>query len=166
MGRPISNRKCEVEGCEEKHRGKGLCKKHWFRMYRASTIDLQTKSLWERFHEKYVPVTETGCWIWTRSKCRGYGRISYNGTGKMAHRISWEIHCGPIPEGMLVLHKCDVPACVNPEHLFLGTYKDNTQDAIKKGRLHIFTKEDCKKGNLSRWRAQTLNNEGGKDETH
>ena len=72
-----------------------------------------------------------GCWLWTGSTLpAGYGQIDQRG----AHRVSYEIHFGPIPDGMHVCHKCDVPACVRPDHLFLGTPLDNMRDKIAKGR--------------------------------
>ncbi|SRR5258706_2154115 len=80
------------------------------------------------------------CWLWTgRTQIFGYGLINLGRKGKTigAHRASWEIHHGPIPDGLLVCHTCDNPPCVNPEHLFLGTYIDNMKDAWKKGRLHL-----------------------------
>lgn len=75
-----------------------------------------------------------GCWIWGALRLNGYGCLRFNGKRTLAHRVSWEIHNGPIPEGLFVLHRCDNPACVRPDHLFLGTRKDNMQDMIKKGR--------------------------------
>lgn len=79
---------------------------------------------------------ENGCWIWTGSKLEsGYGMVRCEqGHYIRVHRASWIVHRGPIPDGLLVCHRCDVPLCINPDHLFLGTSKDNTQDMIKKGR--------------------------------
>jgi DNA-binding CsgD family transcriptional regulator len=75
------------------------------------------------------------CWIFTSNKNRkGYGTLFNEGTTKMAHRLSWEVHHGPIPPGMLVCHKCDNPPCVRPDHLFVGTVLDNAEDMIRKGR--------------------------------
>lgn len=77
------------------------------------------------------------CWIWTASKFThgiGYGQCSYNGKNIVAHRVSWSISNGEIPKNSLVLHKCDNPICVRPDHLFLGTHKDNMQDMYCKGR--------------------------------
>lgn len=82
-------------------------------------------------------VTKPGCIEWRRAKQHnGYGRTS-DGAGRvvLAHRAAWALVNGPVPPGLRVLHKCDNPPCVNPEHLFLGTSKENTADMIAKGRL-------------------------------
>ncbi len=80
--------------------------------------------------------TELGpCWIWTKSKGHsGYGMASFKGMPRRAHRFSWEVNNGRIPAFFQVLHKCDNPPCVNPQHLFLGDPKDNSNDKIAKGR--------------------------------
>lgn len=79
------------------------------------------------------------CLDWTGGfeKRWGYGRIKIRGKSVKAHRLSYQIHVGSIPEGMLVCHKCDRPICVNPEHLFIGTNLDNQRDCIAKGRQAI-----------------------------
>lgn len=74
------------------------------------------------------------CWLWCGAQTRGYGQATLNGRHGYAHRLSWELHYGPIPPGAHVCHKCDTPLCVNPTHLFLGTPKDNVHDCISKGR--------------------------------
>ena len=77
-----------------------------------------------------------GCWEWTAYRMKGgYGRIrKANGMPSLAHRFSWEIHFGPIPEGRHVCHHCDNPPCIRPDHLFLGTHRENHLDASRKGR--------------------------------
>jgi len=85
----------------------------------------------ETFFEKPAE----GCWVWTGGKNEhGYGKFNVNcGTDK-AHRISWIIYVGPIPRGQHVLHRCDNPPCVRPDHLFIGTARDNRIDCKQKGR--------------------------------
>lgn len=87
-----------------------------------------------RFESKYIPEPNSGCWLWT-GNCypNGYGQISINYKSCLAHRYSWTVKYGAIPDGLWVLHRCDVKKCVNPDHLFLGTNSDNQKDAIAKG---------------------------------
>lgn len=76
----------------------------------------------------------------------GYGTIWDGKKHTGAHRVSWRLHNGPIPKGKFVLHKCDVPACVNPAHLYLGTPLDNMLDKIARGRDHNKAKTHCPNG--------------------
>ncbi len=89
-------------------------------------------------------IDDCGCWLWTGNKRKhvkrngrlmlGYGVIKYMNKSCLAHRVSYQAFNGDIPKEMLVCHKCDRPDCVNPEHLFVGTQKDNMQDCSRKGR--------------------------------
>ena len=106
------------------------------------------KTLEEKMNN-YEIVTETGCWIWMGYLVSGgYGGIDISGKSQLAHRVSFGL--GNIPEGMCVCHKCDVPACINPAHLFLGTHADNILDMMSKGRgsrgTHQLEKGSCPHG--------------------
>ena len=99
---------------------------------------MNNKTHTDRFWQK---VNKTGkCWEWTGclkdgSGGCGYGFFWFNGKNVRAHRFSWILSFGEIPNELCVCHKCDNPRCVNPEHLFLGTVHDNNVDAVKKGRV-------------------------------
>lgn len=98
----------------------------------------------KRFLDK---VDKSGdCWLWTGTlrKC-GYGQIGFNGKVYRAHRVSYDIHNGEIPKGLIVCHTCDNPPCVNPAHLYAGTPMDNTTDMMLRGR-HGRTKLKRKEG--------------------
>jgi len=94
-------------------------------------------TLADRFDQKVMRLPEApGCWLWIGAMGRqGYGHLWGGATYEQAHRVSYELHRGRVPDGICVLHRCDVRACVRPDHLFLGTKMDNTQDALRKGRM-------------------------------
>ena len=88
-----------------------------------------------RLIRKAAPDFSTGCWNWKASFHRdGYGFFRFEGKMQLAHRVSYKLFKGPIPEKMYICHTCDNPACINPSHLFLGTQKDNMDDMKRKGR--------------------------------
>lgn len=106
-------------------------------------------SVSERFWER-TWVT-SGCWSWLGERNEdGYGKLSVGLKKKFAHRVSWEIHKGPIPPGLCVCHGCDNPSCVNPDHLYVGTHKQNMEDKARKGRVSF---GDRKKGSQA-WNAK------------
>ena len=97
------------------------------------------QSVLQRFIQKINKTTS--CWFWTGNKINGYGRLVIYRNSKptyhIASRVAWTLFRGPIPEGFFVCHKCDTPACVNPDHLFLGKAADNHLDMHQKGRGFI-----------------------------
>ena len=140
-----------INQCETKHCdacGKTIYKRprdsvsQWERRSYCS-ISCRNKSLVpEPIHIRFWGFVSRGadsdCWIWNGAKDKhGYGRISTrrDESPAKAHRISYEMRYGPVPDGLFVCHRCDTPSCVNPEHLFAGTQKENMQDASKKNRF-------------------------------
>jgi hypothetical protein len=93
-------------------------------------------TLGERFWKR---VDRTGdCWEWQGQLSeKGYGQLQVQGKQKRAHRVSWELSNGPIPDGMVIMHRCDNPKCVRPEHLSVGTVADNNRDMQRKGRARF-----------------------------
>jgi hypothetical protein len=105
---------------------------------------IQWSSLESRFWSKYIPVTESGCWIWEASaRPSGYGQFGVcTGVMVSAHRLAYWLANGPFDESLDILHRCDVPACINPSHLWIGTHTDNMHDMRAKGRLRNNRGED------------------------
>lgn len=100
---------------------------------------------------RHVRPDDSGCLLWTRGRCSdGYGTIKIKGTMYRVHRLAWELaNDRPIPDKMHVLHKCDVPACINPDHLFLGTHAENVADRVAKNRSARLRGEDSARAILT-----------------
>ena len=132
--------KCSVDNCTDKYYAKSFCSKHYqiFKKYN-NTIGIKTQAPIEERFWRFVNKKESNeCWNWTGHVCAGYGRISLGAKKDGAigsHRFSWELHNKKsIPDGMVIMHSCDNPLCVNPNHLSVGTHMENTHDMLKKGR--------------------------------
>jgi hypothetical protein len=131
---------CSVEGCGRKSNARGLCQTHysrWKQHGHTGPSDKTHGSLEERFWRR-VKKSKTGCWEWTGSgTLHGYGHIRIGGANQgtvLVHRLSYELHYGPIEPRNFVIHSCDNPRCVNPVHLRQGTPLDNMVDMMRKGR--------------------------------
>lgn len=152
---------CQVVGCLRKATSRGLCHAHYVRSTRGAELNTtirESKTTEVRFMEKLgVKDPSTGCVEWESSRNeRGYGSFWTGGRSVKAHRFAWELHNGPVPEGMLVCHTCDNPTCCNVEHLFLGTNADNSDDKVAKGRQAAVRGERQGNAKLSEKNIETI----------
>lgn len=142
---------CAFDGCGRRPFGHGLCKGHYKQHVRGQSLRRLQQDITpeERFWAKVNkggPTPDRNvygdigqCWVWTSGKdLRGYGCFNKApGEATRAHRYSWAITVGPVPDGLSVLHRCDERACVRPDHLFLGDQGDNMRDMAAKGRQWV-----------------------------
>lgn len=131
---------CSVSGCRKPEHARGFCNTHYKQQRKkgrlpAIFIRVRGESLREKFNRLYTKAPP-GCWQWNRGPraANGYGGMQFQGRYQLAHRWSWEIFHGSIPDGAEVCHHCDNPRCVNPEHLFLGSHSENMKDMVAKKR--------------------------------
>lgn len=136
---------CSIDGCEAQSVCRSWCDKHYTRYKRhgdplhVTQIDTRGMSIEDKLLAHGYDETETGCWIWRGvSPGQRYGKLSLREAGehvyRSVHRLAYECWVGPIPEGWVVRHRCDVTQCINPEHLEVGTYADNSGDMVVRGR--------------------------------
>jgi hypothetical protein len=99
------------------------------------------------WRDHVLPEPNSGCWLWERTvDPRGYGRLRRGGKTVFVHRLAWADTYGPIPDDLIICHRCDNPGCANPDHLFIGTHADNVADKVGKGRQYRFGQTHCIRG--------------------
>jgi hypothetical protein len=137
---------CCIADCDREAKAKDLCNLHYDRMRNGRSLIAPVRSVIrgtdeQRFKAKVRVNPETECWEWAASRnTSGYGQFRFRGMAELAHRVSWVLFRGEIPQNdtayrtVNVLHRCDNIICVNPEHLFLGDQADNANDSVSKGR--------------------------------
>lgn len=134
----MNHRICSVDGCGKTHDAKGYCSKHYTRLRKTgSPLGLKiirADTLADCLRMRTV-FSESGCHEWNGTiALNGYGMVHFNGKSYLAHRASYMEAKGDIPFGMNVNHHCDNRRCVNPEHLYVGTQKQNIADMLSRGR--------------------------------
>lgn len=130
---------CSVDGCESVVNSRNLCKRHYQNLLTlGQPIPVKDLPLAERMGLTGWTITASGCWEWGgKRNDSGYGIVNalrHGLQGARAHRVMYELHVGPVPEGEEIRHKCDNPPCVNPDHLEPGTHLMNMDDMTTRGR--------------------------------
>lgn len=132
---------CTFDGCEREQHAREVCKSHYSQLRRGGPLRPLTRlglSAHDRFWEKVDKEPSNGCWNWTGAALPlGYGQIKIGGRSLRAHRVSWEMANGPIPDGMVIDHRCANPSCVNPGHLRAVTQAQNMQHRVGAQRGNI-----------------------------
>lgn len=153
---------CQVADCDLTHYGRGYCQKHYSRWYRYGDPQLvqhkgrRPQDVGERIARRSVPAGE--CLIYTGRAVNRSGHRQIWRDGRMAsvHRVAYEVAHGPVPTGLVVMHRCDNPPCVNPAHLVLGTVADNNRDRDRKGRHRPLPGSSNGNARLAEWKVAEI----------
>lgn len=137
-------KKCQIDNCNNRLFAVGVCSAHYWRFKKYGSYDTPplARPIEQRFFSKVIKGADGECWQWIGSKCdKGYGKFIFNG-GQLAHRFSFLMHNGTLPpyradngDLIVIMHSCDNTSCVNPDHLSIGTHRQNVRDAFARGLI-------------------------------
>lgn len=138
----LKGKTCTIYGCSDGAYAKTMCKRHYKQLARTGVAKPGTKGMHGTPQERFWNYAQRGepgeCWNWTGNKDKdGYGSLRSLTTQIRAHRLSYEMHNGAIPDGHVVRHSCHNPSCVNPGHLLTGTQQDNVNDTMQAGHIRV-----------------------------
>lgn len=137
---PYQAMTCSAPGCESTAKSKGLCVKHYTRLIRYGDIQATKVIVGDDISrlKSSMVISATGCWEWSKFRKNGYGVAGLNGRLEQAHRASWMVFKGEIPEDMQINHKCNNRPCINPDHLYIGDQLQNMKDMsdANRGKWH------------------------------
>lgn len=138
---------CKINGCRIDVRKRGFCNKHYSQARRSGKmVNLPKVSPEQLFLEKINKPSDSECWEWAgHLMVNGYGQLTAGARQWTAHRFSYTMHKGKIPDGLIIRHSCHNRKCVNPDHLSTGTMQDNSDDMVKAGRQCLGEKQGLSK---------------------
>ena len=151
VGKAKGLTRCRISNCQKSAQKRGCCGTHytrWWRFQRSGLWPVRATpdmSLHDRLWARIKRTTDANaCWSWTGSRLAdGYGHMSYKGRLYRTHRLAYECVNGPIPEALVIMHRCDNPPCCNPAHLITGTQRENARDVVLKGYHPSSLKTEC-----------------------
>lgn len=129
----MAKRICSVAGCDRTHYARGICRMHYSR-YRAGTLPADREDWIDRFLRYVDDSDPDGCWPWIGPRHNAYGVLQIDYQFWLAHRLSFALHTGNLPDGAFICHHCDNPPCVQPLHLYAGDSATNVADMMSRGR--------------------------------
>lgn len=152
----MSEKKCTIDGCNGKLNARGLCHRHYVQQRRAGKLQRKEHEDDRSYIINRIRADESGCWVWSQSTRKGYGRLIRKGRTWNAHVFSFSIFVRPVEDGEQINHKCHVRACCNPDHLYAGSQSENMADMKLAGRVRYLKGDQNGNSRIDKEKARAI----------